>query len=517
LSTALGAGLSDVKESEMEAGTARQTDSSERVQAFNMYVNGRSVAAKGGRSMPSLDPYRGIPWATVPDATPDDVGAAIGAARAAFDEGPWGKTTARERARVLRRLGDLVTRDAERLARIESRDNGKLLREMLAQWQYVPEWLYFFAGAADKIEGSTLQSDRPNFSIFTRKEPAGVVAAISPWNSPGLIMVMKFAPALAAGCTYVIKPSEHSPVSAIEFAKLTEEAGLPAGVYNVVTGGAEAGRALVNDPRVDRISFTGSTAVGKSIAKSASDNLTKVLLELGGKSPNIIFDDCDPAAAANGVVSGIFAAAGQSCMAGSRLVVQRSIMKEIVDRVSVRAAAIKLGDPMLPETEMGPIGTPQQYDKVTGMIRQAVEQGARVAHGGLEGGPGGLFVRPTILVDVNRDMTIVREEVFGPVLTVLPFDTEEEAVAIANDTEFGLAAGVWTLNVQRAHRVANRLRAGTVWINAYRTVAYNAPFGGYKQSGWGRENGMAVLDEYLETKTIWVELSGATRDPFVLG
>ncbi|MFG1266079.1 aldehyde dehydrogenase [Xanthobacter aminoxidans] len=485
--------------------------------AYDMLIDGRWVGAASGRRMDSLDPFAGAAWASVPDAGSEDVGTAVAAARKAFDLGPWGRSTARERAALLRRLAELIARDADRLAAIESRDNGKLVREMTAQWRYMPEWFFYFAGAAERIEGSTLQSDRPNFTAFTRKEPVGVVAAITPWNSPGLLLAWKLAPALAAGCTFVVKPSEHTPVSAIEIGRLVEEAGFPAGVYNVITGGPEAGRALVADPRVDKIAFTGSTDVGKAIAKSAADNLTGVLLELGGKSPNIVFDDCDPAAAANGIISGIFAASGQTCMAGSRLVIQRSIMEDVVGRVIARAQTIKLGDPSLPETEMGPVATPQQHAKVTGMIRAAVAEGARVACGGADGGPGGLFVPPTILVDVTPQMTIAREEVFGPVLSVIPFDTEEEAIAIANDTEFGLAAGIWSLNLQRAHRVANKVRAGTVWLNAYRVVAYNAPFGGFKQSGSGRENGVGAVDEYLETKTIWIELSGATRDPFTIG
>lgn len=485
--------------------------------AYEMLIGGEWRSAASGHRMDSLNPYLGRAWASVPDADAGDVTDAVGAARDAFDNGPWGRATARERAVHIRRLAELIARDAERIAAVESRDNGKLVREMNAQWRYLPEWFHYFAGAAERIEGATLQSDRPNFTAFTRKEPVGVVAAITPWNSPGLLLAWKLAPALAAGCTFVVKPSEHTPVSALELGKLFEEAGFPPGVFNVVTGGPAAGRALVGDPRVDKIAFTGSTEVGKAIAKAAADNLTGVLLELGGKSPNIVFDDCDPAAAANGVIAGIFAATGQSCMAGSRLVIQRSIMDDVLGRVIERTGAIKLGDPTQPDTEMGPVATPQQHRKIIDMIDQAVAEGARVVCGGGPGEAGGLFVQPTVLVDVRPDMTIAREEVFGPVLSVLPFDTEEEAIAIANDSRFGLAAGVWTQNVQRAHRMANRLRAGTVWINAYRVVAYNAPFGGYKQSGSGRENGLHAVDEYLETKTVWIELSGATRDPFTIG
>lgn len=482
-----------------------------------MYIDGKWCDAASGATMLSLNPYRGEPWLRVPDGGQADADAAISAARRAFDVGEWATTSARERARLLRRVAGLIERDCDRLAKIESRDNGKLLKEMRAQWAYLPEWFYYYAGLADKIEGATIPSDRPNYVIITKKEAAGVVVGIAPWNSPALLLCWKVAPALAAGCTFVAKPSEHTPGSAIELAKLFEEAGFPPGVFNVVTGGPELGKALVDDRRVDRIAFTGSTGVGKAIAKAAADNLTGVLLELGGKSPNIVFDDCDLDAATNGIIAGIFAATGQSCMAGSRLLVHRSIMKDLLTRVYERVRFVRMGDPSDPDTEMGPVATPDQYTKVTGMIRKAMEAGATVFCGGTDSGPGGLFVPPTILTDVRPDMEIVQEEVFGPVLVVLPFETEDEALTLAHDTKFGLAAGLWTQNVQRAHRIANRLRVGTTWINSYRVVAYNAPFGGFGLSGLGRENGLHAINEYLETKSIWIEIAGMPRDPFKMG
>ncbi len=484
---------------------------------LKMYIGGRWVDATGGGQLDSLNPFTQKVWAQVPDATELDVKAAVAAARDAFDHGPWRKTTPQQRAALMRKLGDLIARDAERMARIESMDNGKLIREMLGQWNYLPEWMYHFAGMATQAQGEVLPSDRPNFMAFTRKEPIGVVAAITPWNSPCLLMMFKLAPALAAGCTFVVKPSEHTPVSTLRFAELVAEAGFPPGVFNVVTGGADAGRWLVSSPDIDKISFTGSDGVGKAIARAGAENFTRVSLELGGKSPQVVFEDCDIDAAVNGVISGVYAATGQTCMAGSRLIVHRSIHDEMVRRLVERAGSIRLGDPLDAASEMGPAATGQQFNKILSMVKDAESEGAHLAYGGRQAPLGGFFVMPTILTQVDNAMSIAREEVFGPVLSVLTFDTEEEAVRIANDTRYGLAAGIWTQNVQRAHRVATQLRAGSVWINAYRVTAPFAPFGGFKHSGIGRENGRDGMDAYLETKTVWVEMSGELRDPFKLG
>ncbi len=493
---------------------ASSTNITERLQ---MYIGGQWVDGTSGRSIDSLNPYTQQVWATVPDASEADVKAAIAAARKAFDDGPWRQTTPQQRAAMMRKLGDLIARDAERMARIESTDNGKLLREMLGQWKYLPEWMYHFAGVATQSQGEVLPSDRPNFIAFTRKEPIGVVAAITPWNSPCLLMMFKLAPSLAAGCTFIVKPSEHTPVSTLRFAELVEEAGFPPGVFNVVTGGADAGRWLVSSPDIDKISFTGSDGVGKAIARAGAENLTRVSLELGGKSPQVVFEDCDIEAAVNGVISGVYAATGQTCMAGSRLVVHRAVHDQVVERLVARARTIKLGDPLDMGSEMGPAATGQQFNKILSMVKSAEAEGAKLAYGGRQAPQGGFFVQPTILTQVNNRMDIAREEVFGPVLSVITFDTEEEAIRIANDTRYGLAAGIWTQNVQRAHRVATQLRAGSVWINAYRVTAPFAPFGGFKHSGIGRENGSDGMESYLETKTVWVELSGNLRDPFKLG
>lgn len=488
------------------------------METYSNYVGGAWRSAEDGATLNSENPYVGATWATVPNSSEADVDAAVAAARAAFESGPWSTMSARDRGRLMRRLGDLLADNAELLARFESTDNGKLYREMLAQMQYLPEWFHYFGGAADKLEGSVIPSERPNFMIYTRHEPIGVVGAITPWNSPVLLLGFKIAPALAAGCTIVVKPSEYTPVSTLEFAKLFDQAGFPPGVFNVVTGGRETGAALAGHPDVDKLAFTGSNATGAAIIRASADTMKAVSLELGGKSPNIVFEDADLEAAANGVIAGVFGATGQTCMAGSRLLVQATVADDLVRRVAARARTIKMGDPMAPDTEMGPMATKAQFDKVMGMLDRARAGGADiVCGGGKSDAHHGYFIEPTIIVGLRPDTEIARDEIFGPVLSVFTFETEEEAIRMANDTRFGLAAGVWTLSGQRGHRVAHRLRAGTVWINAYRVVAPNTPFGGFKQSGVGRENGIDAIRAYTETKAVWVELAGATRDPFSIG
>jgi aldehyde dehydrogenase (NAD+) len=354
--------------------------------------------------------------------------------------------------------------------------------------------------------------------VYTEKMPVGVVGAIVPWNSPLMLLVWKLAPALAAGCTIVAKPSDQTPVTALELAKLFDEAGFPPGVFNVVTGdGPDVGKALTRHPGVDKIAFTGSTQTGIDVATAAAQNLTRISLELGGKSAQLVFPDADLEAAANGIIAGVFAATGQTCMAGSRLLVHSSAHDELVDRVTSRAKTIVLGDPTDPKTEMGPLNNRSQFEKVQRLLDRARAEGATFACGGGPAGEGGYFIEPTVVLGARPQDTICREEVFGPVLAVLPFESETEAVELAHDSPYGLAAGVWTTDIRRGHRVARALRAGSVWINAYRIVAPNVPFGGFGHSGVGRENGAAAISEFTETKATWVELTGATRDPFTLG
>jgi aldehyde dehydrogenase (NAD+) len=487
---------------------------------YRLFIGGECVDAASGETFDTVDPATGRPWARVPEAAAADVDAAVRAARAALADPAWADLTPAGRGRLLGRLADILRRDAEELAVLESTDNGKLLRETRAQCLAIADHIDYFAGAADKIEGSVIPSGKPNFLVYTQHVPVGVVGLLLPWNSPLFLTMFKLAPALAAGCTVVIKPSEATPVTALELGRRTAEAGFPGGVVNVVTGSGPApGQALTAHPGVDKISFTGSTRTGIAVAKSALDHLAPTDLELGGKSANIVFADADLEAAANGVVAGIFAATGQTCIAGSRLVVHEDVREPLLERLVARARTIKLGDPKDPETEMGPIATEAQHAKIAAMVGDALDGGARVLVGAGHGvtlPERGRFAAPTILVDVAPEATIAQEEVFGPVLAVIPFADEDEAVAIANDSRFGLGAGVWTSDIGRAFRMSERIQSGTVWVNTYRAVSFMAPFGGVKDSGLGRENGAAAIDAYLETKTVWVNTGAPTANPFVL-
>ena len=488
---------------------------------YQHYIDGRFVDPAEGEWIESEDPVAGESWALVPRGTAADAERAVSAAHRAFASGPWPAMSASRRGALLRKLGDLIADKSKFLAEVEVRDNGKLYAEMSAQTAYMAQWYYYYAGLADKIEGAVIPTDKPDTFNYTRHEPLGVVAAIIPWNSPLLLLAWKLAPALAAGNTVVIKPSEYTSASTLEFMKLVEAAGFPPGVVNVVTGfGAEVGTPLVEHPHVAKVAFTGSDATGQRIYESAARGLKRVSMELGGKSPNIVFDDAHIDNAVKGAISGIFAATGQTCIAGSRLLVQQSIHDEFVEKLVALGKTAKMGDPMSLDTQVGPVTNPPQFEKILKYIDVAKGEGAKPVLGGARASRpecgSGWFVEPTIFTGVDNAMRIAQEEVFGPVLSVIPFRDEEEAIAIGNDVVFGLAAGVWTQNMRRALLMAEKLQAGTVWINTYRAVSYLSPFGGYKRSGIGRESGQEMIREYLQTKSVWISTATEVPNPFIM-
>ncbi|HEX7043296.1 MAG TPA: aldehyde dehydrogenase [Burkholderiales bacterium] len=488
---------------------------------YRLYIGGEWVEPSSGEWFESFNPYTGKPWALIPRGGKPDVDRAVAAARRAFETGAWPALAASQRGALLYRLADLIARDAEKLAAIEVRDNGKLIAEMGAQLRYLPQWYRYYGGLADKIEGGVIPIDKPQTFNFTRYEPVGVVAAITPWNSPLLLTSWKLAPALAAGCTVVVKPSEYTSASMLEFCRLFEEAGFPPGVVNVVTGfGADVGEPLVAHPDVAKVAFTGGDASGQRVYELAAKSLKHVTLELGGKSPNIVFEDAVIDDAVKGAVSGIFAATGQTCIAGSRLLVHDSIHDAFMDKLLALAASARMGDPMKPDTQVGPVTTRPQYEKILRYIDIAREEKATCVLGGKPAARpecgDGWFIEPTIFADVSNSMRIAREEVFGPVLSVIRFRDDAEAIAIANDNPYGLAAGVWTTSIKRALHASQKLQAGTVWVNTYRAISYLSPFGGYKRSGLGRENGQEAIWNYLQTKSVWISTADEVPNPFVL-
>ena len=482
------------------------------------WIDGRDQAASDGRTFPSYNPTTGDVWGRFALGDKSDVAGAVAAAKRAFAK--WRAISPTRRGRLLMRWADLIHENAEKIGRIETSQNGKLLNEMVLQARIVPDWLYYYGGLADKIEGKVIPLDRTSVLNYTLREPLGVVGVIMPWNSPLFLATMAVAPALAAGNTVVIKPSEVTPASMVEAARLAEKVGIPPGVINVVTGDRAAGEALIDHPDVAKVAFTGGVEAGRAVGTRAAARFAHFTLELGGKSANIVFPDADLRQAEAGLLAGIFAAAGQTCVAGSRALVHRKLRDDLLEALSKRAAGIRIGDPLDAATQMGPVASKQQLEKDEGMVKRALADGAELVFGGQranpEAFPNGYFFSPTILANVAPDSFIAQNEVFGPVLSVIPFEDEEEAIAIANGTPFGLAAGVWTLDIRRAHRVARQLQAGTVWINMYRAMAFNSPFGGYKSSGIGRQNGIEAMDQYLQTKSVWCELSDEVQDPFVM-
>jgi (Z)-2-((N-methylformamido)methylene)-5-hydroxybutyrolactone dehydrogenase len=488
---------------------------------LNLFIDGQFVAPAAERYLDSFDPTTGQAWYQFAQADADDVSRAVESSRRAFNDPAWRRLTPTARGKLLYRLSELVLENAEQLALLETRDNGKLLKEMQAQMSALPDAYIYFAGMADKLQGETIPINKLDQLNFNTREPLGVIGMITPWNSPLMLLTGTLAPCLAIGNTLVIKPSEHATASTLALAELVIQAGFPPGVVNVVTGtGSVTGEALTRHKGIAKYVFTGSTDTGRRIAGNAANNLVPCQMELGGKSPHVVFSDVDIEKAVNGVVSGIFAAAGQSCVAGSRCFVEANIYDEFVEALVARTERITLGHPMDEQTDIGPLALEAQLAKLQGYVASGVAQGARVAIGGKRPQRAelaqGWYFEPTVMSSATNDMSFMRDELFGPMVGVVPFSSEEEMITLANDTSYGLASGIWTQNIDRAMRFANRIDAGTVWINTYRSSAYMSANGGFKESGYGRRGGFEVMREFSRAKNIIIDYSGAMQDPFVI-
>ena len=489
------------------------------IKNYQMLINGDWVDSSDGGTFDSVNPTTGEIWSRIPEATEADVNLAVETAHLAFTKGPWSKLTPTERGKCRRKLGDLLAEKSEGLGRTESIDTGKMLKETRWQAKYIADFFHFFAGCADKVNGETLPIDKPDMFVFTKREPLGVVAAVVPWNSQLFLVAVKLGPALAAGNTVVLKASEHASAAMLDFGKLIEKAGIPPGVVNIVTGhGEPCGRALTGHPLVARVSFTGGPNAARHVLENVKRNFAEVSLELGGKSPFIVFDDANIESAVNASIAGIFGATGQSCVAGSRLYLHEGIADEFLEKITALTRQIVIGDPLAEETQMGPLCTISQLENIQREVAYAQEQGGKILVGGKQPeGMGGLFYEPTIIECPRQDLRIVDTELFGPVLSVQRFKTEEEVLELANDSELGLAAGIFTQNAARSLRMANAVRAGIVWVNTYRVVSPIAEFGGVKGSGHGRESGFQAIYDYTRPKTIWMNTSDEPMaNPFVM-
>ncbi|MCI5039932.1 MAG: aldehyde dehydrogenase [Donghicola eburneus] len=488
------------------------------MQHYQLFIDGAFSEGAMGQNMRTENPATGRPWATFACAAPSDVERAVAAAKRALEDPIWRDMTQTARGKLLYRLADLIEDNAEALGRIETTDSGKLLAETASQTKYVGDYYRYYAGLADKIEGAVLPIDKPDMHVFTRREPIGVVAAVVPWNAQMFLTATKLGPALAAGCTVVLKASEIAPAPMLEFARLIQEAGFPKGVVSVVTGDAEScAIPLTRHPDVDRIAFTGGPETARHVIRNSAQNFAVTSLELGGKSPIIVFEDADLDGAANGLIAGNFGASGQSCVAGSRGLVHRPILERLIAKITENSKGIVVGDPLAADTHLGPLCTEAQINTIKATLGKAQSQGAIIHFGGTPLDRAGNFMAPTLVECASAATETLKVEMFGPVMSLLPFDTEEEAVALANDSDFGLGSGIFTQNLARAHRVSARIRSGICWVNTYRAISPIAPFGGFNQSGYGREAGIEAIHDYTRTKTVWINTSAEPMaNPFVM-
>ena len=485
---------------------------------YSLFIDGQWCEGAEGQTMQSINPATGLPWATFACASSSDVERAVSAARRALQDPDWRDMTATQRGKLLYRLAELIERDAQKIGEIETTDSGKLLAETSAQSAYVGDYYRYYAGLADKIEGAVLPIDKPDMHVFTRREPIGVVAAIVPWNAQMFLTATKLGPALAAGCTVILKASELAPAPMLEFAKLIEEAGFPAGVVSVITGDAEqCAIPLTRHPDIDRIAFTGGPETARHVVQNSAESFAVTTLELGGKSPILVFDDADLDGAANGLIAGNFGASGQSCVAGSRGLIQRSIFESLIEKIEQKVQGINVGDPLDASVQIGPLCTRQQIDKIQAALAASTAAGARIRFGGAPLDIPGNYMAPTLVECPHPDIETLKVEMFGPIMSLIPFDTEQEAIELANATPFGLGSGVFTQNLARAHRVSSRLKAGICWVNTYRAISPIAPFGGVDQSGYGREAGVEAVLDYTRTKTTWINTSDQPMaNPFII-
>lgn len=488
------------------------------MQHYQLFIDGSWTDGRTGQVMSSQNPATGQDWATFACAAAEDVDRAVAAAKRTLADPGWRDMTQTARGKLLYRLAELIEERAAHIGEIETTDSGKLLAETASQTKYVGDYYRYYAGLADKIEGQVLPIDKPDMHVFTRREPIGVVAAIVPWNAQMFLTATKLGPALAAGCCVVLKASEIAPAPMLEFARLIEEAGFPAGVVSVITGDAEnCAIPLTRHKDVDRVAFTGGPETARHVVRNSAENFAVTTLELGGKSPILVFEDADLEGAANGLIAGNFGASGQSCVAGTRGLVQRPVFEELARRIAEKSEGIVVGDPLAASTHVGPLCTRAQVEKIGATLEAAKSQGARIRFGGAPLDRPGNYMAPTLVECKTPETETLQVEMFGPVMSLLPFDTEEETIALANDTPYGLGSGVFTQNVARAHRVSSRLRAGICWVNTYRAVSPIAPFGGFNQSGYGREAGLEAILDYTRTKTTWINMSEAPMsNPFVM-